>query len=137
MQDWAVFSSRALAVVLAATALTHCGEEEDPGPSCDELVQRAFDTRQSAIQNASLACEQDTDCLIGYYGLECLDDCGTQVLLARTSVPAVQAATEAANRAYCQPFNERECPLIHPPCVRLDTYRPICRGGRCDAEPTP
>jgi hypothetical protein len=130
-------SLRAFTAVLAAAMLIHCGEDES-GPSCDELVQRAADVRQTAVTNASLACERDEDCVVGYYGLNCLDDCGTQNVFASSSVEQVRAATDAANRNHCAPFAERGCRLILNPCVLPEgILGAVCRSGQCRGELTP
>jgi hypothetical protein len=126
-----------LLAALATAVLIHCGDENSQ-PSCDDLVRQAAGTRQAAVTNASLACERDEDCVVGYYRLDCLDDCGTQNVFASSSVEEVQAVTDAANQDFCQPFADLGCRLILNPCVAPDgVLGAVCRSGRCQGELTP
>jgi hypothetical protein len=122
-----------LAAALSFGTLTRCGEDE--GASCDDLVVQASNTRVEAVESASLVCSQDEDCVLGYYGLDCLDDCGTRVLLGRADVSAVESAAETANSTYCKQFDEMGCVVIPNPCVLpVDVAIPVCRNGQCEVE---
>jgi hypothetical protein len=119
--------------VLSLGALARCGGDE--GASCDDLVAQASDTREAAVQDASLVCSRDEDCILGYYGLDCLDDCGRRVLLGREDVAAVESAAATANSTYCKQFDEMGCVMILNPCVPPgDVAIPVCRNGQCDVE---
>jgi hypothetical protein len=125
-----------LAAVLSLGTLARCDGEE--GASCDDLVAQASNTRAEAVQNASLACSRDEDCILGYYGLDCLDDCGRRVLLGSADVSAVESAAATANGTYCKQFDEMGCVMIPNPCVPpVDVAIPVCRNGQCNVEVHP
>jgi hypothetical protein len=123
-----------LFTLLALESLLQCGND-DTGPSCDDLSQRAYDAAAAAAQNANRDCSADSDCILAEFTLRCLANCDALTTVASSALSSLHADLKQADATYCKPFASMRCPLIPPPCDVPDRTRSLlCRDGQCTLE---
>jgi hypothetical protein len=122
--------------LLLALALVRCGDDSASAAQCDAWSRQASLGRRTEQDEAGRECSENTDCKVVDYELSCFADCGYPSAVASSSIPGLESAIKALDKANCDRFDAAACPgPIIPPCVApAGTPSAVCRSGLCTLE---